>query len=100
MALAPEPEGRFRIDLVKSRFADDDGPLAEGCPCEACARHSRAYLHYLARAKELTGTRLLTLHNLTYMERLTAGAREAIGAGSYGTYAAAVMGGATPWAAR
>ena len=35
------------------------GPIAEGCPCEACRRHSRAYLHYLARANELTGARLL-----------------------------------------
>ena len=100
VALAPEPDGRFRIDLIKSRFADDDGPLAEGCPCEACTRHSRAYLHYLARNNELTGARLLTLHNLTYMERLTAGAREAIDAGSYGAYADAVLGGAAPWAAR
>lgn len=99
VALAPEPDARFRIDLAKGRYADADEPLVEGCPCEACRRHSRAYLHYLAKAKELTGARLLTLHNLTYMEHLTAGAREAIVAGSYGTYAAAVMGGATPWAA-
>ena len=82
VALAPEPEARFRIDLAKARFADDEGPIIEGCPCEACRRHSRAYLHYLARNKELTGARLLTLHNLTYMERLTAGAREAISAGA------------------
>jgi len=99
VALAPEPEGRFRIDLAKQRFADDDGPLAEGCPCEACRRHSRAYIHYLARARELTGARLLTLHNLTYMERLMAGAREAISAGGYGAYASAVLAGAAPWAA-
>jgi queuine tRNA-ribosyltransferase len=99
VALAPEPDARFRIDLAKGRYADADEPLVEGCPCEACRRHSRAYLHYLAKAKELTGARLLTLHNLTYMERLTAGAGEAIVAGSYGTYAAAMMGGATPWAA-
>ena len=99
VALAPEPEGRFRIDLIKSRFADDDAPLVESCPCEACTHHSRAYLHYLARAKELTGTRLLTLHNLTYMRELTEGARRAIGKGSYSSYAKGVLDGATPWAA-
>ena len=64
------PSGRFRIDLTKAAYADDDSPVVEGCPCEACTRHSRAYLHYLARNKDLTGTRLLTLHNLIYMERL------------------------------
>ncbi len=97
VALAPEPESRFRIDLVKSRFADDDGPIAEGCPCEACRRHSRAYVHYLARNNELTGARLLTLHNLTYMERLTSAARTAIEEGGYAAYADAILGGAAPW---
>lgn len=99
VALAPEPDGRFRLDMAKARFADDDAPLVAGCPCEACTHHSRAYIHYLARAKELTGVRLLTLHNLTYMERLTAGAREAISAGGYAAYADAVLAGAPPWAA-
>lgn len=97
VALAPEPESRFRHDLAKARFADDEGPIVEGCPCEACNRHSRAYLHYLARARELTGARLLTLHNLTYMERLTAGARDAISAGRYAAYADAILAGAPPW---
>jgi len=99
VALAPEPEGRFRIDLAKARYAEDDAPIAEGCPCEACGDYSRAYLHYLARSKELTGARLLTLHNLTYMEQLTEHARAAIEAGNYGSYTDAVLAGAAPWAA-
>jgi queuine tRNA-ribosyltransferase len=98
-ALAPSPEGRFRIDLTKSTYAGDDSPPVEGCPCEACTRHTRAYLHYLARNKDLTGTRLLTLHNLTYMELLVAGAREAIGARRYGDYSNAVLTGTSPWGA-
>jgi queuine tRNA-ribosyltransferase len=98
-ALAPEPAGRFRIDLTKSAYADDDSPVVEGCECEACTRHTRAYLHYLARNKDLTGTRLLTLHNLSYMEALMRGARRAIGSCSYGDYADAITDGATPWAA-
>jgi queuine tRNA-ribosyltransferase len=98
-ALAPDPDGRFRIDLTKSAYTEDDRPVVEGCTCEACTRHTRAYLRYLARGKDLTGTRLLTLHNLTYMERLAAGARRAIEVGSYGEYADAVMRGIAPWEA-
>ena len=98
-ALAPNPEGRFRIDLTKSRYAEDDSPVVEGCPCEACTRHTRAYLHFLARNKDLTGTRLLTLHNLTYMEALVGGARDAIGAERYRAYSDAVLGGMSPWSA-
>jgi queuine tRNA-ribosyltransferase len=96
-ALAPNPGGRFRIDLTKSAFADDDSPIADGCPCEACARHTRAYLHYLARNKDLTGTRLLTLHNLSYMESLVSGARAAIEAGSFDAFSQAILGGVAPW---
>jgi queuine tRNA-ribosyltransferase len=97
VALASEPASRFRLDLAKGRFADDDAPIAEGCPCEACRRHSRAYLHYLARSKELTGARLLTLHNLTYMQALVAGARAAIARGSLARYSDAVRSGTAPW---
>jgi queuine tRNA-ribosyltransferase len=96
-ALAPEPGTRFRLDVTKSAYARDDAPVVDGCGCEACTRHSRAYLHYLARNKDLTGTRLLTLHNLTYMERLLANAREAIRTGRYPRYSQAVLGGAAPW---
>jgi queuine tRNA-ribosyltransferase len=98
-ALAPEPEGRFRIDLTKRAYATDDDPIAEGCPCEACSNHTRAYLHFLARNKDLTGTRLLTLHNLSYVESLVRGAREAIAAGRFRTYCDGVLGGVAPWAA-
>ena len=41
--------------------------------------------------------RLLALHNLTYMERLAAGARDAIAANRFGAYSSAVLDGATPW---
>ena len=96
-ALAPEPEGRFRIDLTKAGFADDDRPIAEGCPCEACRRHSRAYLHHLARSRDLTGTRLLTLHNLTYIEQLISRARAAIAGSRFPAYSDGVLRGAAPW---
>jgi queuine tRNA-ribosyltransferase len=99
VALAPEPAGRFRIDLAKGRYAEDDAPIATGCPCEACSRHTRAYLHYLARSKELTGARLLTLHNLTYTQLLTAGARSAISSGSFSTYRDNIGDGRAPWEA-
>ena len=43
--------------------------------------------------------RLLVLHNLTFLERLTEGARSAIEAGSFGAYSEAIMAGAAPWEA-
>jgi queuine tRNA-ribosyltransferase len=96
-ALAPNPDGRFRIDLSKATFATDDAPVVEDCPCEGCTRHTRAYLHYLARNKDLTGTRLLTLHNLTYMKSIVSGARGAIESGSFKSFSQAILAGSVPW---
>jgi queuine tRNA-ribosyltransferase len=97
VALAPNPEGRFRIDLAKGGYASDDQPVVGGCPCEGCRRHTRAYLHHLARNKDLTGARLLTLHNLTYLHELIAGARRAIAREAFADYAEAVLSGSKPW---
>ncbi|MDQ3727968.1 MAG: tRNA-guanine transglycosylase, partial [Actinomycetota bacterium] len=97
VALAPLPDARFRMNVRSRALEADKEPLVEGCPCAACTRHTRAYIHYLARAEELTAVRLLTLHNLTYLERLVQGAREAIKAGRYAAYREAGLGGAAPW---
>ena len=97
MALAPLPQKRFRFDITKPAYRTDARPLVEGCPCPTCAVHTRAYLHYLARAEGPSSGRLITLHNLAFLERLVAGAREAIAAGSYADYREAVMGGTAPW---
>lgn len=99
MALAPQPDSRYRIDLRKSRMAGDENPLVEGCRCEACSNHTRDYLSYLSRAEELTAVRLLVGHNLYYVESLMECARRAIGEGRYAGFADAVIGGAVPWEA-
>jgi queuine tRNA-ribosyltransferase len=99
MALAPLPDSRFRFDVARAAHALSEDPLVEGCTCPACTNHTRAYVHYLARARELTGVRLLSMHNLAYLERLVAGAREAIAGGRYDAYRRAILGGAAPWMA-
>jgi queuine tRNA-ribosyltransferase len=70
-----------RVNLRNARFARDDGPLEAGCDCPACGRFSRAYVRHLVTQQEILGLRLLTLHNLRFLIRLTAAAREAIEAG-------------------
>jgi queuine tRNA-ribosyltransferase len=97
MAIAPLPDARFRFDVARAAHALSEEPLVEGCPCPACTDHTRAYLHYLVRARELTGVRLLSLHNLAYLERLVAGARGAIAEGRYAAYRSALLDGGAPW---
>jgi queuine tRNA-ribosyltransferase len=99
MALAPLPDRRWRYDVRRTANREERGPLVEGCPCLACTRYSRAYVHYLSRAEELSGVRLLTIHNLVYTQELVRGARAAIRAGTLSAYREAVLGGTAPWEA-
>jgi queuine tRNA-ribosyltransferase len=93
-ALVPDPANRFRLPLDRPDSRDDERPLLEGCPCEACAGGlSRGYLHHLARTGEQTGGRLLTLHNLTFVGAIMARLREAIVAGRLAEVAAGIRAG-------
>ena len=49
------PTGRrWRLDLNRGGHRAERDPIDEHCPCPACREHTRAYLHYLVRAGELT----------------------------------------------
>ena len=98
-ALVPDPDNRWRLDLTKSSWRESREPIADGCPCPACREHTRAYLHHLLRSKELTGVRLLTLHNLTFVKALMDGTRASIVDGTFDGYSARVLRGDAPWAA-
>jgi queuine tRNA-ribosyltransferase len=99
VALVPDPDTRFRLDLRKSGYEGSRDPIVEGCPCPACQNHDRDYVSYLSRAEELTAVRLICLHNLTYLQELMIGARVAITAGSFASYSTLVLEGTAPWAA-
>lgn len=70
-----------RVSIKHARHRDDPGPLDANCPCYTCARFSRAYLRHLYTQDEILSPRLLTLHNVTFYQRLMARIRAAIEAG-------------------
>lgn len=74
--------GREHINLRNKCYQEDPTPIDPTCPCLACRTLSRAYLHYLLRAKELVVLELLSLHNITFMNRLLAAIRTAISEGN------------------
>ena len=67
-----------RLNLKNARFTRDESPLDEHCDCPACSRFTRAYIRHLVNQQELLGLRLLSLHNLRFLIRLTEAARTAI----------------------
>ena len=84
-AMAFTDAGPMRLRNLQ--FQSDPRPLDESCPCPAC-RRSRGYLRHLFMAGEMLGPTLLSIHNLTYYQRLLAGAREAITADRFTEYRA------------
>ncbi len=58
--------------LIKSaKFTEDLSPLDANCNCYACKHHSKAYIRHLFRVQEMTAATLLSIHNLTYLIKLT-----------------------------
>ncbi len=97
VAVVPEPSQRWRVDLAKARFRGSQEPIMEDCHCPVCrAGFTRGYIHYAVRAGETTGRRLLTLHNLSFIQRLMSDLRQAINSGSLNETVAAFMSGAAP----
>lgn len=74
-ALAFTDQGPIR--LRNQQHALNREPLDVTCPCFAC-RHSRGYLRHLFQAGEMLGPMLVSIHNLTYYQRLLTEARRAI----------------------
>ena len=73
-----------KLHMKNLCYQRDPGPIEEGCPCPACAEYPRGLIRHLLNVGEPTAGTLLTLHNLTFMHRLIAKARDAIVAGTLG----------------
>lgn len=87
-AMAFTDAGALKLRNQKHQL--DERPLEEHCPCPAC-RHSRAYLRHLFMADEMLGPILLSIHNLTYYQRLLGEARQAIERDEYTSFYAAKL---------
>jgi len=66
------------LNMRNARFAEETDPIEPGCPCPACTKFERAYVHHLVKSGEILGAMLMTQHNLWFYQRLMQGLREAI----------------------
>lgn len=67
-----------RLDMMKSKFLKDRNPPDKNCDCFVCQNYKRNYIAHLFRAKEITGMKLLTFHNLYFFNKLIEKIREEI----------------------
>jgi len=76
--VGPEENQKHRININNAKFAQDKNPIDKNCTCPTCKNYSRAYLHHLFAAEEMSTMRLASIHNLHFMLDLMRQAREAI----------------------
>lgn len=68
-----------RLVMKNAQFTHDHAVLEEGCGCYACRNgYTRAYIRHLVRANEIFGLRLLSLHNLYFLQEFMRRMRQAI----------------------
>ncbi len=67
-----------KLDMSKKKFATNKEPLDKYCKCEVCKNYSKGYIHHLIKAREITGLKLLTIHNLFYFNSYLEEIRKAI----------------------
>ncbi|PMH37568.1 tRNA guanosine(34) transglycosylase Tgt [Vibrio sp. 10N.286.49.B3] len=66
------------IKIRNAKHKIDTTPLDPECDCYTCQNYSKSYLHHLDRCNEILGSRLNTIHNLRYYQRLMESIRTAI----------------------
>ena len=66
------------LTIRNAPYAEDFTPIDPDCDCYACKNYTRAYVRHLIKADEIMGGRLLSLHNIRFLERLAADIRQAI----------------------
>jgi queuine tRNA-ribosyltransferase len=67
-----------RLNIRNAKNEQDFGPIDVECDCYTCKNFSRAYLRHLIRCDEGLGQRLLSIHNLRFLIKLTEDVRIAI----------------------
>ena len=74
-------EGRKNIKGAK--YKQDFEPLLDDCLCYTCQNFTRAYLHHLAKAGEILGLTLMSIHNEHFIIKLVDDIRHSIDDGSF-----------------
>jgi queuine tRNA-ribosyltransferase len=78
------------VRIKNARYAGEEAPLEEGCPCVAC-RHATGYIRHLFLAGEMLGPILASIHNLTFYQRLVRTLRESIQSGRFAAVRAELL---------
>jgi queuine tRNA-ribosyltransferase len=79
------------LNMRNARFAEDTDPIEPGCPCPACSKFERAYVHHLVKSGEILGAMLMTQHNLWFYQCTMHGLRDAIAGRQLASFASSFL---------
>ncbi len=74
------------VNIRNAAHTADTGPVESDCACYTCRNYSRSYLRHLDKCGEILGSRLNTIHNLFFYQRLMSEIRAAIAAGTFAAF--------------
>lgn len=66
------------LTIRNNEFKEDFNQLDSECDCYTCQNFSRAYLRHLINVNEILGGKLLSIHNIRYLTKLTEQIKDAI----------------------
>ena len=78
------------LRMRNNAHINDTRPIEAGCECYCCANFSRGTLRHFFNSGEMLGPILVSLHNLTFYQRLMARIRQALKQGEFAAWAKSV----------
>lgn len=67
-----------KVVVRNGAFKEDFSVLDNECGCYACKNYTKAYLRHMINVGEMMGGMMISLHNITYLNKLMADIRQAI----------------------
>ena len=67
-----------KINLRNAKYYSDFTPVEDSCDCYTCKNYTKSYIRHLLVAGESFGQRLLSIHNIRFLTKLTEDIRCAI----------------------
>lgn len=67
-----------KINIKNAKYKEDFTPIEDTCDCYACQNYTKAYIRHLINVGETFGQRLLSIHNIRFLTKLTEEIRDAI----------------------
>ena len=75
-----------KINIKNAKYKEDFTPIEKNCDCYACQNFTKSYIRHLINVNETFGQRLLSIHNIRFLIKLTEEKRQSIKNNNFDKY--------------